>query len=116
MAKLAQKRPENVEGEFFVDKTCIDCDTCRWMAPETFTRKGEQSAVYHQPENDLERKHSLQALLSCPTASIGTIHKPLDIKDIQASFPIPIEDNVFHCGYHAESSFAAALFYSTPKR
>ncbi|KAJ8492931.1 hypothetical protein OPV22_014652 [Ensete ventricosum] len=28
-----QKRPQNVEGEFFVDCRCIDCDTCRWMAP-----------------------------------------------------------------------------------
>jgi glyoxylase-like metal-dependent hydrolase (beta-lactamase superfamily II)/ferredoxin len=111
MAKLPQRRPENIEGEFFVDDSCIDCDTCRWMAPETFTRKGEQSAVYHQPENDLERKHSLQALLSCPTASIGTIHKPSDIKDIQATFPIPIEDNVFHCGYHAKNSFAATSYF-----
>ncbi|XP_015064361.1 uncharacterized protein LOC107009532 [Solanum pennellii] len=27
------RRPQNVSGEFFVDHTCIDCDTCRWMAP-----------------------------------------------------------------------------------
>lgn len=26
-------RPENVEGAFYVDHTCIDCDTCRMMAP-----------------------------------------------------------------------------------
>lgn len=111
MAKLEQKRLENIEGEFFVDNTCIDCDTCRWMSPTVFTRKGEQSAVYHQPQNEVERKESLQALLSCPTNSIGTINKPTDIKDIQATFPIPIEDNVFHCGYHARNSFAATTYF-----
>lgn len=111
MAKLQLKRPQNIEGEFFVDNTCIDCDTCRWMAPRTFTRKGKQSAVYHQPKNDLEKKKALQALLSCPTASIGTIHKPTDIKEIQQTFPLPIEDNVYHCGYHAEQSFAATTYF-----
>ena len=28
--------PENVPGEFFVDTTCIDCDTCRQIDPATF--------------------------------------------------------------------------------
>ncbi|KAG8473786.1 hypothetical protein CXB51_035975 [Gossypium anomalum] len=28
-----QRRPQNADGDFFVDHTCIDCDTCRWMAP-----------------------------------------------------------------------------------
>ena len=111
MAKLQKKRPENIEGEFFVDSTCIDCDTCRWIAPEVFTRKGDKSAVYHQPQNDLETKEALQALLSCPTASIGTIHKPTNIKEIQNTFPIPVEDNVFHCGYHSQKSFAAASYF-----
>ena len=33
MASLAKLLPENVPGEFFVDSTCIDCDTCRQLAP-----------------------------------------------------------------------------------
>src|ERR1043165_5829513 len=28
MASLQQRLPENVPGDFFVDSTCIDCDTC----------------------------------------------------------------------------------------
>lgn len=52
----------------------------------------------------------MQALLSCPTASIGTVEKPTDIKAVQQSFPIPIAENVYHCGYHAESSFGAASY------
>jgi len=101
---------QNVSGDVYVDATCIDCDTCRWMAPEMFSRVDEQSVVYHQPENETERLRSLQALLACPTASIGTVEKPKDIKTAQQSFPIPIAENVYHCGYHAENSYGAASY------
>ncbi|NES73171.1 MAG: ferredoxin, partial [Okeania sp. SIO2D1] len=86
MAKLQQRRPENVSGNFYVDHSCIDCDTCRWMAPEIFHRAGDQSAVYHQPTDEAERLKGMQALLSCPTASIGTEEKPRDIKTVQQTF------------------------------
>ena len=111
MAHLNQRRSQNISGDFYVDSTCIDCDTCRWMTPEVFDRAGDQSAVYHQPTTDKERLQSLQALLSCPTSSIGTVEKPEDIKAAQLSFPIPIEDNVYHCGYHSEKSYAAASYF-----
>lgn len=110
MAHLNQRRSENVRGDFYVDSTCIDCDTCRWMTPEVFDREGEQSAVYHQPANEIERLRSLQALLACPTASIGTVEKPKDIKDAQQSFPILVTENVYHCGYHSENSYGAASY------
>ena len=111
MAKLKLRRTENINGDFYVDTTCIDCDTCRWMAPEIFNRSGEQSAVYQQPTNDKERLAAMQALLSCPTSSIGTVEKPQDIKETQQSLPILVADNVYHCGYHAESSFGAASYF-----
>jgi glyoxylase-like metal-dependent hydrolase (beta-lactamase superfamily II)/ferredoxin len=111
MAHLNQRRSENVNGDFYVDSSCIDCDTCRWMAPETFYRVGSQSAVHHQPNTAQERLRAMQALLSCPTASIGTVEKPTDIKPVHESFPIPIAENVYHCGYHAEDSFAATSYF-----
>jgi len=110
MAHFAQRRPENVSGDFYVDSTCIDCDTCRWMAPETFYEVGDQSAVQHQPSNETERLRAMQALLSCPTASIGTVEKPRDIQQAHYSFPISITETVYHCGYHAESSYGAASY------
>lgn len=110
MAKLQQRRQENIAGNFYVDDTCIDCDTCRWMAPEIFSEIAEQSAVYHQPSNSIEELHAFQALLSCPTASIGTVEKPKDIKQVQDSIPILVAENVYHCGYHAENSFGAASY------
>lgn len=111
MAHVAERRAENVAGDFYVDSTCIDCDTCRWMTPQVFSREAGQSAVYHQPATDQERLQSLQALLACPTASIGTMEKPRDIREAQQSFPLLVEDGVYHCGYHSEKSFGAASYF-----
>lgn len=111
MATWHRRRPENLVGDLYVDDSCIDCDTCRWMAPETFSRIGSQSAVYHQPAlTSPERQRALQALLSCPTASIGTVETPTDIKAAQASFPLPITADVYHCGYHSEQSYGATSY------
>ncbi len=110
MAHLNQRRAQNITGDFYVDSSCIDCDACRWMTPEVFHRTDQQSAVYHQPANQAERLRALQALLSCPTSSIGTVDKPKDIKDAQHSFPIPVAENVYHCGYHSENSYGAASY------
>jgi glyoxylase-like metal-dependent hydrolase (beta-lactamase superfamily II)/ferredoxin len=110
MAHLNQRRSQNIDGDFYVDSTCIDCDTCRWMAPQVFQRVEGQSAVYQQPTDEKTRLAALQALLSCPTASIGTVEKPTDIRQAQASLPLAIADNVYHCGYHSEKSFGAASY------
>jgi glyoxylase-like metal-dependent hydrolase (beta-lactamase superfamily II)/ferredoxin len=110
MAHIANRRAENIDGDLYVDSTCIDCDTCRWMAPTVFDRQGEMSAVYHQPIDLNERLQAMQALLSCPTGSIGTVNQPEDIKQAQASFPILVAENVYHCGYHSEKSYAAASY------
>ncbi len=113
MAELSKKHQENVAGDFYVDSSCIDCDTCRWIAPQVFKRTGNQSAVWQQPSNKTERLQSLQALLSCPTASIGTVAKPSDIKTAQQSLPSQITENVYHCGYHSQLSYGAASYLIT---
>lgn len=110
MAKLQQRRSQNVSGNFYVDRSCINCDTCRWMAPSVYRQEGSQSAVYHQPSNEKERILALEALLACPTASIGTVEKPRDIKSIQSRFPLLVAENVYHCGYHSQFSFGAASY------
>ncbi|KAK5795489.1 putative ymaE [Gossypium arboreum] len=109
-----KRRPQNVDGDFFVDHTCIDCDTCRWMAPQVFTRVGEMSVVYKQPTSSEDRLKALQALLSCPTSSIRTEVPPPDILEAQETFPIPVDEKklpgVYHCGYHSEKSYGAASY------
>ncbi|MCC3513542.1 MAG: MBL fold metallo-hydrolase [Microcoleus sp. PH2017_17_BER_D_A] len=101
---------ENISGNFYVDSSCIDCDTCRWMAPEVFTQAGEQSAVYQQPTNETASMRGLAALLSCPTSSIGTVDKPKNIKEVQQNLPALVTENVYHCGYHSEKSYGAASY------
>lgn len=110
MAHLNRRRTENISGNFYVDSTCISCDTCRWMAPEVFVQVGEQSAVYQQPTNDTAERRSLAALLSCPTSSIGTVDKPKNIKEVQQSLPAIVTENIYHCGYHSEKSYGAASY------
>jgi glyoxylase-like metal-dependent hydrolase (beta-lactamase superfamily II)/ferredoxin len=106
MANPALRLPENIPGDFFVDSTCIDCDACRQIAPETFSDTGDASIVYHQPTTEAETKQALMALVACPTASIGTIEHHDAHIGIDA-FPSPIAENVYFCGFTAESSFGA---------
>jgi len=110
MAHLKDRRPQNAEGDFYVDSTCIDCDTCRWVAPQIYSREGGQSIVHRQPETEGDRIAALEALLACPTASIGMQTPPKDIKSVQQQFPINITENVYYCGYHSKKSYGAASY------
>jgi glyoxylase-like metal-dependent hydrolase (beta-lactamase superfamily II)/ferredoxin len=106
MASLALRLPENSVGDFFVDSTCIDCDACRQIAPETFADFGDTSIVSHQPTGAEETRRALMALVACPTASIGTTEHHDAHIGIDA-FPLLIAENVYFCGFTAESSFGA---------
>src|ERR1700716_1060389 len=110
MANPALRIAENVPGDFFVDSTCIDCDACRQIAPTVFEDIGEQSAVFHQPDSPGELRAAQRALISCPPASIGDAAKR-DMRGAVASLPEPIVDDVYRCGYTAESSFGAVSWY-----
>lgn len=111
---LKHKRRQNVEGDLYVNHTCIDCDVCRWMAPETFSRVDGQSAVYKQPDSAEERTAALQALLSCPVGSIRTEKPPSDILQVHSTMPLSIDEKclpgVYHCGYHSKKSYGAASY------
>jgi ferredoxin len=73
MAEKKLKTPENVPGKYYVDNTCIDCDLCRQLAPESFKRldEGGYSYVFHQPTTPEEIAQAEEALTSCPTETIG---------------------------------------------
>lgn len=109
MALIELKRAENVAGEFYVDTTCIDCDLCRQIAPDTFADIGDQSAVHQQPRTAAENFAALKALITCPTASIGTLSKQ-SAKPAVAAYPELIDANVYFCGFAAESSFGASSY------
>jgi len=109
MARLALKLPDNVPGDFFVDSSCIDCDACRIFAPAVFEDAGGQSAVIHQPETADELLAAQKALISCPTASIGSVAKH-DMREALAALPERVDGEVFRCGYTSESSFGAVSY------
>ncbi|GIL74646.1 hypothetical protein Vretifemale_4570 [Volvox reticuliferus] len=129
------RRTENVDGPFYVDCTCIDCDTCRWMAPSTFSRAGRQSAVVAQPKDRAERVQALRALLSCPTYSIhASKRSPDELKEAQEGLParVPLvqlpsaaaeltgdgttagtaatAEGVYYTGWASEASIAACAY------
>ena len=106
MANPALRLPENIPGDFFVDSTCIDCDACRQIAPETFIDDDDASIVHRQPVTEEETKRALMALVACPTASIGTTEHH-DARIGIDAYPSWIAGNVYFCGFTAESSFGA---------
>jgi glyoxylase-like metal-dependent hydrolase (beta-lactamase superfamily II)/ferredoxin len=106
MAQITQRLPENVQGDFYVDSTCIDCDACRQIAPASFRDHGGQSSVYRQPRNPGEQHRAFMALVACPTASIGSVSHRNARQGVEA-FPVHVVEDVYYCGFNSEASFGA---------
>jgi glyoxylase-like metal-dependent hydrolase (beta-lactamase superfamily II)/ferredoxin len=109
VARLNLRLPENVPGALYVDETCIDCDTCRQMAPEIYGEARGLSYVMRQPESADEKRRALQALVACPTASIGGA-QGREVQQAVATFPERIDGPVYDCGLRAESSYGATSY------
>ncbi len=73
MADKTQKWEENVPGKFFVDQTCIACDSCALAAPTNFKLHEDNghAFVIKQPTTPEEEKACKQALEGCPVEAIG---------------------------------------------
>jgi len=110
MARKAEAIEDNVGGEFFVDRSCIDCDLCRQIAPDVFARSERrgQSFVARQPARGEEHR-ALMALVTCPTSSIGTRTKH-DARAAARAFPEPVVGNVLFCGYASDASYGASSY------
>lgn len=106
MATLAKRKAQNIPGQIYVDSSCIDCETCRILASDIFGEDQSGSFVKKQPGTESEKLQALQALVACPTASIGTEDR-IDLAEAKASFPRQIQDEVYHCGFHSKDSFGA---------
>ena len=110
MANPKKRVPENVPGDFFVDSTCIDCDACRQIAPAVFGEAAEASFVRAQPVRADDRRKAMQALLSCPTGSIGCLGDD-DPKAVMDDFPLPVEGAVFYCGFTSPKSYGGNSYF-----
>jgi glyoxylase-like metal-dependent hydrolase (beta-lactamase superfamily II)/ferredoxin len=106
MANIKKKLPGNIEGNFFVDSTCINCDACRQLAPEIFQEQQDFSSVYHQPAGDPDNHHAYQAMIACPVGSIGVMQPDRDQwQAAMASFPLHLDDSLYYAGFNSEKSF-----------
>jgi glyoxylase-like metal-dependent hydrolase (beta-lactamase superfamily II)/ferredoxin len=106
MADPAARLAANVPGPLFVDRTCIDCDACRQLAPQTFADAGGRSSVRVQPANGEPLAAALRALVACPVGAIGDgSHRPLAAA--VAAFPLRIDGPVSYLGFNARASYGA---------
>lgn len=73
MAEVSLKYEDNVEGKFFVDKSCIDCGLCSEIAPANFchSKNQDHDIVYKQPDSEEEEESCLEAFDNCPVEAIG---------------------------------------------
>ena len=109
MARLAERHPENVAGEWYVDTRCIGCDVTRLLAPELIGSLADgQSVMIRQPANAEEEHMMWRAALACPTRSIGT----LDVASApDGVFPWEVTPGVLLCGHHDRRSFGAHSWF-----
>jgi glyoxylase-like metal-dependent hydrolase (beta-lactamase superfamily II)/ferredoxin len=110
MADPGKRLAENAEGAFFVDSTCIDCDTCRQIAPVTFGETGDSSFVQLQPRSVEEQRAAYRALVACPTGSIGASDK-CGVAAAVRDFPMPLEPGLFYCGFNSRKSFGGNSYF-----
>jgi len=111
VARIDLRHEANAKGDWFVDTRCIDCGTCRDIAPALFGDVGWTSVVIAQPGTD-ERavRDAWLAAQACPTSSIGTVSRRPRPGRL---YPPEIEDGsgVFDCGYCSEDSFGASAWF-----
>ncbi|MGE0887538.1 MAG: ferredoxin [Blastocatellales bacterium] len=73
MADQITRLPENVNGAFYVDSRCVDCEVCRDIAPDNFKRivARRYLIVYQQPVNAEQESLCREAMECCPVEAIG---------------------------------------------
>ncbi|HYE30041.1 MAG TPA: ferredoxin [Methylomirabilota bacterium] len=75
MAKFSRRFIDNIDGRYYVDEACIDCDLCRQTAPDFFKRShigaASHSIVQRQPVTAQEVAACEDALQACPVNAIG---------------------------------------------
>jgi len=109
MARRELAVVQNVPGELFVDESCIECDTCRELAPDVFgSLESGQSFVKKQPADDHVWRRALHAVVSCPTSSIGADRSA---KEAARDLPVHLEGPVYRCGYSSEDSYGAQSYF-----
>ena len=109
MARIDERNPEGVDGEWFIDERCIGCGSSASVAPELIIRSGAKYVFQRQPDGEDELDRAWLARELCPTRSIGTETRTAK-RD-----PYPHEEapGVYRCGHNDRASFGAHSFFLT---
>jgi glyoxylase-like metal-dependent hydrolase (beta-lactamase superfamily II)/ferredoxin len=110
MARPELRHAGNAIGAWYVDERCIDCGTCRDLAPAVFSDIGPQSVVAAQPEGADAEESAWLAAQACPTQSIGTLDGRARPGRL---YPWRLLDGVYDLGYTSPDSFGASAYLVT---
>lgn len=113
MAQRAHALAGNAPGDWFVDRACIDCDTCRQLAPATFVEADGHALVAAQPQHAEERAAAARAALSCPTGAIGAGADAPAVRAAADALPWALDATVAYCGYTSARSYGASSYLLT---
>jgi glyoxylase-like metal-dependent hydrolase (beta-lactamase superfamily II)/ferredoxin len=115
MANPRLAYPDNVPGEFFVDRRCIDCDNCRSLAPQIFVQRPPTGSddgyayVQRQPVSAEDRRGAIAALAVCPVQCIGS-RVGVRRAEAAAAFPMLLEEPVYFLGQASHKSFGGKAY------
>ncbi len=105
MARPDARHPDNIDGDWYADTRCIDCDVARHYAPDLIAADDDGlSVVIRQPVSESDEAALWRAAVACPTQSIGTISRRRPPAGV---FPWELTDGVYLCGHNDRSSFGA---------
>ncbi len=107
MPKPTLRISGNAPGDWYVDATCINCGTCRRLAPHTFEARDGTSVVGHQPRTPDAMQRAGMALLACPVGAIGAPSRT-DLRACRDALPERIDEEVFDVGYASSRAGGAA--------
>ena len=110
MARPDLRHPGNADGAWYVDERCIDCGTCRDVAPLTFSTLGTQSVVTRQPADPQAEQGAWLAAQACPTQSIGALDGR---RRSGRLYPWLLLEGVYDLGYCSPDSFGASSYLVT---
>jgi ferredoxin len=110
MANSKRALKENVDGDFFVNSTCLNGAVSRSYAPGIFRDMDRYAFVTNQPQGDAEELAAKRALLACPAGSIRIRNKD-DPRAAIDSFPLLIASPVYINIINHRKSYSAHSYF-----
>ncbi len=77
---------------------------------KSLVETAEFSFVRQQPRSVADRRAALQALVSCPTGSIGNLGDD-SAKSVMCDFPELVEAPVYYCGFNSPKSYGGNSYF-----